>query len=141
MVGNQLKKNVINGLATVVKGLLTMASNQFEKNKINWLATIITVANQFTKNKINWLATIEKRPLTTVANQFTNLFVNWLVTVMVYNGRQSIYKKWNKLIGDPTTVANQSTKSLYQVNTTWKIFCSRIWRRPIVIVKILISFC
>ena len=58
-------KNKINGLATVVKGLLTMASNQFEKNKINWLATIITVANQFTKNEINWLVTIDD---TTVAN-------------------------------------------------------------------------
>ena len=30
-----IKKNVINGLATIVKDLLTTVSNQFEKNKIN----------------------------------------------------------------------------------------------------------
>ena len=42
MVANQFKKNKINWLATVVKGLLTTVANQFKKNKINWLATVIT---------------------------------------------------------------------------------------------------
>ena len=32
---NQFTKNEINGLATIVKGLLTTVANQFTKNKIN----------------------------------------------------------------------------------------------------------
>ena len=71
-VTNKFKKDKINWLATIVKGLLTTVANQFIKNKINWLATVTTVANQFTKNKINWLATvISQRSLINLQKAFT----------------------------------------------------------------------